>query len=238
MRKLYILFATVLVVIFLGPPNEVEAQQDGERFFACVRSGRDFQASIKIVSAKLRRKGEDFEYPQIGQPKTPQQRKFNADVLKIVRKDAAADPNEGYRFSVSYATPEFVSVRLISSFCGASCHVGITSFNFDLKTGKPINRLSELFKPKSSYLTTIASYSVGELRRCGFGEEDDWFREGTRPISKNYDVWSLTSDGVKITFEEYQIAAGAFPGVDVVVPFSHLKGMLRQDVGWFDRIKD
>lgn len=235
MKTLFIL-ASMTVGLSLVAPVKLIAQQDGDRFFKCVRSGRDFQAGgINIVSVKLRRKGS-FKYPQIAAPRTPQQRKFNADVLKIVRKDVAANEGEGYGFSASYVTPEFVSVHLISSFCGASCHVGITAFNFDLKTGKQINKLSELFKPKSNYLKIIASYSVGELRRCQWGEEDDWFKEGTKPTAKNYNIWSLTRDGVKITFPEYQIAAGAFPGVDVVVPYSHLQGMVREDIDWLRRL--
>ncbi len=221
-------------VFFLAAPENAEAQSP--EFVNCLGSSRDFRAEgIKIVSAKLRRKGS-FKYPQIAGPRTPQERKFNADVLKVVLKDVTANGGEEYLFSVSFATPEFVSVHLISTFCGASCHAGIIAFNFDLKTGKQITKLSELFKPKSNYLKTIASYSVGALTRCSGDEldiKDDWFMEGTKPTAKNYSIWSLTRDGVRITFPEYQIAPGAFSGVDVVVPYSHLKGMLREDVEWF-----
>ncbi|MFN0140729.1 MAG: RsiV family protein [Pyrinomonadaceae bacterium] len=233
-----ILLSTFLTILFVVP-DKLEAQ---DNVLDCVRSGRDFQAGgIKIVSAKLRRKG-DFKYPQITAPRTPQQRKFNADVLKIVRRDLAGDGNwEGYGFSASFVTPEFVSVQLWISFCGASCHVGITALNFDLKTGKRINKLSELFKPKSNYLKTIASYSVGELKRCPRDDldlDEEWFKEGTKPTANNYNLWSLTRDGVAITFPEYQIAPGVFPGIDVVVPYSHLQAMLRQDIEWFRRLKD
>ncbi|HEY6802930.1 MAG TPA: RsiV family protein [Pyrinomonadaceae bacterium] len=232
--KALLILGSVVLVLFLAAPDNLVAQ---DNVLGCVRSGRDFQAGgIKIVSAKLRRKG-DFKYPQIAAPRTAQERRFNVDVLKIVRHDLAGGGSyEGYGFSAPYATPEFVSVKLWVEFCGASCHVGITAFNFDLKTGKQINKLSELFKPQSNYLKTIASYSVGELRRCQWGEEDDWFKEGTKPTAKNYNIWSLTRDGVKITFPEYQIAAGAFPGIDVVVPYSHLQGMVREDIDWLSRL--
>lgn len=237
MKTLFIL-ACIVAVLFLAIPNRLEAQ---DNVVGCPPKGRDFRAGdIKIVSTRLRRKG-DFKYPQIASPRTPQQRKFNADVLKIVRKDLAGGGNyEGYGFSASYVTPEFVSVQLWVEFCGASCHVGITALNFDLKTGKRINKLSELFKPKSNHLKTIASYSVGELRRCYRDEldfDEDWFKGGTKPTAKNYETWGLTRDGLEITFLEYQIAAGVFPGATVIVPYSHLKGMLRQDVEWFHRLQ-
>ncbi len=225
MRTLFIV-ASVMLTLFLAAPDNLEAQggAQGKAFFDCVRSGRDFRAGgIKIV--KLR------GFPQIAAPRTPQERKFNADVLKIVRH------TEGYNgFSTPYVTPEFVSVELWSKVCGASCHGLITAFNFDLKTGKRVNKLPELFKPQSNYLETIASYSVGELRRCQWGEEDDWFREGTEPTASNYKIWSLTRDGIRITFPEYQIAPGAFPGIQVVVPYGHLQGMMREDIDWLRRL--
>ncbi|CAN5257489.1 hypothetical protein BH10ACI1_BH10ACI1_25540 [soil metagenome] len=225
MKTLFIL-VSMMVILFLAASNKVEAQ--GEAFFDCLRKGRDFRAGgIKIVSVKLKRKG-DFKYPQIASPRTPHERKFNAEVLKIVRRGGV----DG--FSVLYATPEFVSVQLLLvEVCGASCHGGIEPVNFDLKTGKQINNLSELFESKSDYLKAISSYALGEFRRCGWGEEDDWFKEGTEPTADNYKTWNLTRDGIEITFPEYQIAPGVFPGVGVLVPYTHLNRILRTDVDWF-----
>lgn len=111
--------------------------------------------------------------------------------------------------------------------------LAVNGQNYDLKAGRPINSLAELFKPKSNYLKAIASYCVRELTRCDVTDRDEWFRKGTAPTSANYKMWSLTRDGVVITFQEYQIAPGVFPGVSVLVPFSHLRGLLRQDVEWF-----
>lgn len=225
--KAFFVLACITVFLFIGPLNSLSAQSD------CPPKIRDFrEGGLKIVSMKLPRKG-DFKYPQISAPKTPQQRKFNAEVLRIVRKDLSANAGEGYGFSAPYATSEFVSVQLISSVCGASCHVGITAINFDLQTGKLIKSLSEIFKPESNYLKTIASYSVGELNRCHSDElvlDEDLFKEGTEPTAKNYESWGLTSDGLQINFPEYQIASGAFPDTHVVIPYSHLQGMLRQDI--------
>ena len=221
----------------------------------CLAVGKAFHSGdIKVISMKLK-SGNYFAYPQIAGPRTPQERKFNLYVRKLLEIDPKNDEvcvekvdpdcednmnenDEETGFSVDYATPEFLSIVLYSTTCGASCHVGFTPVNYDLRTGKPIKNLAELFKPHSNYLKKIASYCVRELKRCeGFHEEDGVFKKGTAPTADNYEIWSLTSDGVDITFPEYQIAGGAFPGANVLVPYSHLQGMLRQDVDWFRRLK-
>ena len=192
---------------------------------------------IRIVSAKFRGK-RNFKYPQIAAPRTPQEHKFNAAVLKIVRQDLAGGGNYvGYGFSASYATSEFVSVSLWAEFCGASCHVGITPVNYDLKAGSPIKDLAELFRPRTKYLEAIASYSVSELKKSGWDDKDEWFEKGAAPKADNYGLWGLSRNGVEITFPQYQLGPGAAGGARVVVPYSHLKEMLRQDIEWFRRLQ-
>lgn len=196
----------------------------------CLATGKPFHAgNIEVMSVKPE-KG-NFAYPQIVKPRTRQERKFNLYVQKLFAGDL-------YDFSVSYATPEFLSIDFVYETCGASCHYLSKLLNYDLKAGRPIKKLAELFKPRSGFLKTIASYSVRELKRCeGFLDDDEWFERGTKPTASNYDTWGLGRAGVEITFNEYQIAPGVYPGAIVVVPYDHLREMLRQDVAWFRRLK-
>lgn len=200
----------------------------------CLRGGAVLIAGgIHIIARKLKR-NPIVSYPQIASPTTRQQRRFNVAVQSIARRELTGE--EGADFVVSYATPEFVSALLWTEFCGASCHVGEIPFNFDLTTGTRIENLSELFKPRTAFLKSIASYCIAEFKRCGWDTEDDWFKKGTQPRAENYEIWGLNRDGVEITFPEYQIAPGVFPGTSVVVPYSHLREMLRRDVDWFRRL--
>jgi hypothetical protein len=201
----------------------------------CLATGKEYHAGdIKIDSVE--HKSENFTYPQIASPRTPQERKFNLYMRKN-RELSMSDDNESGEFSVSFATPEFLSIVFWTETCGASCHNLYTFLNYDLKAGRPIKKLAELFKPGSDFLKTIASYCVRELKRCG---EDcasgEWFEKGTKPTVSNYENWNLTRDGVEIMFREYQIGPGVCPEVSVVVPYSHLRGILRQDVEWFRRL--
>jgi hypothetical protein len=181
-------------------------------------------ANIKIVGVKFN-KGH-HTIPQIAAPRTPQDQEFNAFVRKLITADFSG-------YDVSYAIPEFVSLYLYEEFCGASCHVGITPVNFDLETGKPLENLSELFKPRSDFLRTTASYCVRELRRTWTCDDDETFNSGSSPTSDNYKIWRVSRKGVEITFQQYQLGPGACGGTSVVVPYSLLRGMLREDVGWF-----
>lgn len=210
--------------------NESQHTDESQSNEDCLASGEALLAGdIKVVSVKGR-KGNSA-YPQIAGPRTPQEQKFNLYVQKLFARDL-------YDFSVSYATPEFLSIDFVYELCGASCHYPSKSLNYDLKAGKPIKRLAEIFKPGLDPLKTIASYCVSELRRCeGFFDKDDWFVKGTKPTESNYDTWSLQRNGVSITFVEYQIAPGVYPGATVLVPYSHLQGMLRKDVEWFRRLQ-
>lgn len=152
---------------------------------------------------------------------------------ECTRKNKCGD--DEFDFSVYYATPEFVSVHLYEEFCGASCRVKITPVNFDLEVGRPLENLSEPFRPGSGYLRAIASYCIGELKHtwiCGDGgTEDEWFRNGSSAKADNYSIWKLSQNDVGIVFQQYQLGSGTCGGASVVVPYSRLRGISRWDVG-------
>lgn len=181
------------------------------------------KVKFKIVGAKLK-KGRPA-IPQIADPITPQEHEFNAYVRELI-------PNDFSGYEVSYAKPELVSLYLYEETCGASCHLAITPVNFDLETGKPIKNLSELFIPGSDFLRTTASYCVRELKRTWSCDDDESFKNGSRPTADNYSIWRVSRKGLEITFQQYQLGAGACGGTSVVVPYSVLQGMLREDAGW------
>lgn len=221
---------------------------------------------IKVVAVELKEKNVrlgyelDISYPQIDSPRTRQERKFNLYVRKLIESDVKdfkafclknrkypdgrerrMDYHMGTSYDVLYATPEFLSIDLtMESFTG---YVNSDWFpvplNYDLKAGQPLKNLAALFKPKSKFLKTIATYCVDELIKrglnCGGGGvgNEQGLRRGAEPKAENYSGWNLTRDGVQINFGEYQIGPGCLGIVSVVVPYEHLRGILRQDVEWF-----
>jgi len=213
------------------------------------------------IKEKNSRSGYDLKisYPQIESPRTARERKFNLYVRKLIvnelndfkafcsKNRKYADGRErlmeyhmGTNYDVMYATPELLSINLtMESFTGyLNSDWYPISLNYDLKSGRPLKDLAALFKPRSTFLKAIASYCIDELMRrglnCGSGGvgDEQWLRRGAEPKAENYRAWNLTRDGVQINFGEYQIGPGCLGLVSVVVPYEHIKGMLRSDVEW------
>jgi Deacetylase PdaC/Protein of unknown function (DUF3298) len=247
-----------------SPPVDTQA---GNKSASPTSKGEAYTSGdIKIVAVELKEKNDplaydlEISYPQIDSPRRLQERKFNLYVRKLIEnyvkdfksfclknrkfpngKDRDMEYHMGTSYEVLYATPELLSINLtMESYTGyLNSDWYPISLNYDLKEGRPIKDLAELFRPKSNFLEAIASYSIDELMKrglnCGGGGVGDegWLRRGAEPKADNYREWSLTRGGVQINFGEYQIGPGCLGLINVVVPYEHLKGMLRQDVEWF-----
>ncbi|HKO96027.1 MAG TPA: DUF3298 domain-containing protein [Pyrinomonadaceae bacterium] len=199
----------------------------------------------------------DVSYPQIDGPSTPQERNFNSYVQRMVENDVkefkrfcsrnTKYPNGrardmeyhmGTRYEVLYSMPRLLSINLkretFTGYLNSDWYP--IPLNYDLKAGRPLKNLAALFKPQSKFLKTIADYCVDELMRvglsCGGGGVggEQWLRRGAEPKADNYGGWNLTRNGLQINFGEYQIGPGCLGLVSVVVPYEHLKGMLREDL--------
>lgn len=185
-------------------------------------------------------------YPQLTGPLTPQARGFNRLLRRSVERDVkdfkavCAEEAKGWHaayeleidYDVMYATKDFVSVKLtVVSYTGYLNSDWATEvFNYDLKAGRELE-LAELFRPGSKFLKVIADYSVEELLRrgvgCGGGTDEHSLRKGATPEARNYANWNLTAAGIEFTYGEYQIAPGCAGLISVVVPYEHLKDILK-----------
>lgn len=224
--------------------NTDESQSEED----CPASGKPFHAGdIKIVSVS--HKGDyGFEYPQIANPSTPQERAFNRYILKFIAaflKDykkciSEEECDDYYGFFESYVTPEFVSIKFVRSF-----EVGIggtrrfdTLLNYDLKAGRPVKKLADLFALKSKYLKVISKYVDSELRRCDYSPDgyaqSSWNR--TKRKLADYDGWQLTLDGVEIILPSDRIGQIGYD-LGVLIPYGRLEDGLRRDVEWFRRLQ-
>jgi hypothetical protein len=225
--------------------------------------------NIKVVAVEIKEKNTrfayelDIRYPRIDNPRTRQELRFNSYVRNVIQRNIKdfkqfcsknrKYPNGekrdmeyylGTTYEVFYATPELLSINLtMESFTGyLNADWYPVPLNYDLKAGTPLRNLASLFKPRSKYLESIATYCVDELMRrglnCGGGGvgNEQELRKGAKPTAANYSGWNLTRNGVQINFGEYQIGPGCLGLVSVVVPYDHLKSMLRQDVGWVNRL--
>ncbi|MDR3477383.1 MAG: RsiV family protein [Gammaproteobacteria bacterium] len=120
---------------------------------------------------------------------------------------------------------QIISLRINNEFYYAgSAHPShqIQVFNYDLSSGKEL-AMSDLFKPKSSYLDKISDYARRDLLTKIKNEDKNEFDKGTAPIADNYLNWNLKPNGILITFNEYQVAAYVFGQPEVLVPYTMLE---------------
>jgi hypothetical protein len=98
------------------------------------------------------------------------------------------------------------------------------TFNYDLERGEKLS-LDDLFRPDSNYLEAVSSYCIFELSKRDIGFYGG-FEQGAEPEAKNYRNWNITSSGLMITFDEYQVAPYAAGAQTVIVPYMELQKVI------------
>lgn len=112
-----------------------------------------------------------------------------------------------------------------SFYSDGAAHPGSYSMtlNYDLSQRKEL-ALADLFFPNSNYLEVIANYCIAELSKQPFFDVS--FSEGAQPTPENYRNWNITTEGLMITFDEYQVAPYAAGPQKVIVPYSELRAVI------------
>jgi len=196
----------------------------------------------------------DAQYPQFtgGTPANPNFEKFNQTVRAAVTKEVsefkkAMAPEEGEEpppadsmgsdlgigYEITLAQDDLISVKFdVGSYYQGAAHPNSYTqvVNFDLRNGKPI-KLADLFKPGAKYLQTISAFCIAELKKQS-GEKgllEDQIQEGAGPNHKNYQNWTISKQGLGITFDSYQVGPYAAGPQFVLVPYSSLKDLIKPD---------
>ena len=138
--------------------------------------------------------------------------------------------DDGFAFDVQYSLVgqqgDFWSIKIdamgYSDGAAHPYHYSLT-VNYDLDQGREVT-LDEIFLPNSNYLQKISEYCKAELgaRDISF----DMFAQGADPTPENYQHWNVSTEGLIITFDEYQVAAYAAGPQVVVIPFPELQGLI------------
>jgi hypothetical protein len=110
-------------------------------------------------------------------------------------------------------------------YSDGAAHPGSYSItmNYDLGQGREL-ALDDIFLPNSDYLNAISNYCITELSKQPFF--DSAFTTGADPAPENYRSWNITSEGLLITFDEYQVAPYAAGPQQVLVPYGELRAVI------------
>lgn len=132
-------------------------------------------------------------------------------------------------YVIEHRGPDLISISFgISTYYAGAAHPNhhTVVLNYDLNAGRAL-QLSDLFKPRSNFLHTISDYTIKELKKkLGPDPDDDWITRGAAPDSENYKSWNLTSRGLSVTFDPYQVASYAAGEHTVVIPYAALRGII------------
>ena len=179
--------------------------------------------------------------PQLSGSDDPRVQAFNQRLNDLIAKDvemwrqsfqqAILTPNSnGSSLDVKYTLVSQVgdvwSFKFDFSFYSdGAAHPGSYSItmNYDLAQGREL-ALGDLFLVNSNYLETIAAYCKAELGKQPFF--DPVFATGAEPTVENYRNWNIAADGLRITFDQYQVAPGAAGPQTVTVPYAELTAFI------------
>ena len=119
---------------------------------------------------------------------------------------------------------DIMSLRFgINFYFDGAAHPNFYSltFNYDLAAGQQLN-LHQLFIPGADYMGPIATYCKAQLSLRDIA----YFEAGADPILENYRNWNITTDGLLISFDPYQVAAYAAGAQIVLIPYAELNAII------------
>jgi len=99
--------------------------------------------------------------------------------------------------------------------------------NFDFRAGREL-ALADLFVPGSPYLEKLFELCLADLQTRG---NLPLFLEGAQPKPENYRSWNITPQGLRVTFDPYQVAAYAAGPQIVEIGWEQLSGLLAPGLG-------
>jgi Protein of unknown function (DUF3298)/Deacetylase PdaC len=103
----------------------------------------------------------------------------------------------------------------------------LASINYDARVRRML-ALSDLFRARSGYVSRLSRFSIKSLDQRQYADKYA-IRRGAGPVEKNFKVFTLTDTDLVLHFEQYQVAAGAMPSQEVVIPLTRLAPLLRRD---------
>jgi hypothetical protein len=244
------LFLTAVACASLIQPRRVPTQVLPTATAAPTETAAPLYEQVTLQTRPWQESGTPFAYsiqadvPVLVGSQDPRVQTFNVE-MKAVVDDAIATfkqnlaglaPNPSstistfeLHYNVLSPPGNVISLKFnIQTYYSGAAHPGDASrtVTYDLQAGKDLN-LSDLFRPDSDFLTPIAKYCIGQLSTRDIGFQG--FELGATATPENYRNWNLTTDGLTITFDEYQVAPYAAGPQTVVIPYAELTALIKPD---------
>lgn len=122
--------------------------------------------------------------------------------------------------TASYAFTLFVDTL------GAHPNTFYRTFTFDLTTGKEL-AITDLFLPRSNYLTRLSAIAQFELAKSlGESADTEYIAQGTEPDALNFQTFVIDAGTLVLLFPPYQVAPYAAGPQSVTIPLAQLADIL------------
>jgi hypothetical protein len=137
-------------------------------------------------------------------------------------------------YEIRLATDDLISIEFSeSAYERGAAHPNSNTavLNYDVRNGKKL-ALADLFNAKSNYLKAISDYCIKDLKQQARKEKDsmltdDMIQSGASARADNFNSWTITKQGLWITFDPYQVGAYAAGPQQVLVPYSAFKDLIK-----------
>jgi hypothetical protein len=139
---------------------------------------------------------------------------FDLKKGKVVGLKELFEPNSQYLNKISEESRKILKRTCLSCSCGNGISAGDTLPEELIKEAERKNQNATNVNSKIYYQDSL------------------FFEKGTEPTEENYSGWSITAEGLKITFGEYQVGPGCIGIIDIVIPFNDLQPILRKDLNF------
>jgi hypothetical protein len=127
------------------------------------------------------------------------------------------------RYDVPMVTPQIASVRFyVDYYMAGAAHPNhyFKVVNYDLGKGRTVTE-KNLFKDLPKALTSLSKLCKTSLDKPDF----PLFEEGLEPKEDNFKNWNLTENGLRLSFDPYQVAPYAAGPQEVLIPYGELHSL-------------
>ena len=168
---------------------------------------------------------------------------FVLDLLNAFKKNVepdGAEPNADdmssdftMRAGVQLLSPTIVSFRFDSAeYVSGSAHPSHQThiLNYDIENGV-VMRTEDLFASSSVALPLVAKH-IQEMAKANISdttekeEFDTMFLAGTLPTLENFRSIALSKEGLRVYFDEYQVAPYSRGGQEFLIPIDKIQNLL------------
>jgi len=209
------------------PQNEDYEQITNNEQTGAADTAAQLQAAYPGVENKILRTGGNGEpsstiwYPSVGNEKVDaklkefaesQSKEYENEVKDSIGDDEEKPESWSTWEQTGFFTAEWPNSDVISIIFNVYSYIGgahgqllINVFNFNLKTGDEL-ALSDLFADPQKAIAIMSELCASKLRQSlGEDADEDMIKDGTEPTEANFGNLSLTSDGLSVEFQPYQV---------------------------------